>query len=57
MPYAIGVVAIVVFIATTWAALSGRLRLTSCCSIADPANDLRMRAAFAPDRDTQEPSI
>lgn len=27
-------------------ALSGRVRLTNCCSVADPSKDLRMRAAF-----------
>ncbi|MBC7633498.1 hypothetical protein [Aeromicrobium sp.] len=30
-------------------ALSGRVRLTSCCTTADPARDLRMRAAFEND--------
>ncbi|CUR54304.1 conserved hypothetical protein [metagenome] len=31
-------------------ALSGRVRVTSCCATADPSRDLRMRAAFEDDR-------
>ena len=31
-------------------ALSGRVRLTSCCATSDPSRDLRMRAAFDSDR-------
>jgi len=31
-------------------ALSGRVRLTSCCATSDPSRDLRMRAAFEDDR-------
>ncbi|NRQ49629.1 hypothetical protein [Aeromicrobium stalagmiti] len=27
-------------------ALTGRVRLTACCSVADPRRDLRMRGAF-----------
>ncbi len=27
-------------------ALTGRVRSRSCCSVADPRDDLRMRAAF-----------
>jgi hypothetical protein len=26
--------------------LTGRVRVSSCCSIADPSRDLRMRAAY-----------
>ncbi|MFY9914145.1 MAG: hypothetical protein WAK18_05740 [Nocardioidaceae bacterium] len=26
--------------------LTGRVKLRSCCAVADPSNDLRMRAAF-----------
>ena len=31
-------------------ALSGRVRLTSCCVTSDPARDLRMRAALENDQ-------
>lgn len=31
-------------------ALTGRVRLTSCCATSDPARDLRMRAAFENDQ-------
>ncbi len=31
-------------------ALSGRIRLTSCCVPSDPSRDLRMRAAFEDDQ-------
>jgi hypothetical protein len=31
-------------------ALSGRVRLTSCCATSDPCRDLRMRAAFEGDQ-------
>lgn len=31
-------------------ALTGRVRLNSCCNIADPRNDARMRAAFEDER-------
>lgn len=50
MEYALGGIAILVLLVTVLAAATGRLRLSSCCAIADPAKDLRMRDAFAPDR-------
>ena len=31
-------------------ALSGRVRLTSCCATSDPSLDLRMRAAYESDQ-------
>ena len=37
-------------------ALTGRVRLRSCCATSDPSRDLRMRAAFDSDQspaDTQ----
>lgn len=37
-------------VALVHGALTGRLRLTSCCAAADPARDLRMRGAFEDDR-------
>lgn len=30
-------------------AITGRVQVTSCCSIADPIHDARMRAAFEDD--------
>ncbi len=30
--------------------IRGKVRLKSCCSVADPRQDLRMRAAFDGDR-------
>ena len=30
-------------------AVTGRVRMSSCCGIADPRRDLRMREAFADD--------
>jgi hypothetical protein len=33
------------------AAVTGRAQVRSCCAIADPAKDLRMRAAFSDARD------
>lgn len=36
--------------------IRGRVRLKSCCSVADPRQDLRMRAAFDDDRtETADP--
>lgn len=34
-----------------WGAVTGRVKVSSCCAAADPSKDLRMRAAFEdPDR-------
>jgi len=33
--------------------LTGRVRVSSCCSTADPSRDLRMRAAY----EQSEPSV
>jgi hypothetical protein len=30
--------------------ITGRIKVSSCCGIADPRNDLRMRGAFDDDR-------
>lgn len=43
-----GAVAMFLFV-LLFAAATGRLRLRSCCNVADPAKDLRMRAAFDDD--------
>ena len=37
------------FLALVVGALTGRVRVTSCCS-SDPSQDLRMRAAFESDQ-------
>ncbi len=49
MVYIAGGVVALVLAAMVTASLTGHLRMRSCCSIADPANDLRMRAAFEDD--------
>lgn len=35
-------------------ALSGHVKVTSCCTAGDPSRDLRMRAAFEDERPTRE---
>lgn len=46
MPIVLAVIAILPAAVLLLGALSGRIRLTSCCSVADPSKDLRIRAAF-----------
>lgn len=46
MIYVLAAVAVVAVVVTVWGTLTGRLRATGCCAVADPAKDLRMRAAF-----------
>jgi hypothetical protein len=46
MPIVLAVIAILPAAVILLGALSGRIRLTNCCSVADPSKDLRMRAAF-----------
>jgi hypothetical protein len=36
-------------------ALTGRVKVSSCCASADPAKDLRMRAAFESEPHAHEP--
>lgn len=57
MPIVLAVIAILPAAVLLLGALSGRIRLTSCCSVADPSNDLRMRAAFDPASSEEDPVI
>jgi hypothetical protein len=43
-------------VALVYGGLTGRVRMTSCCAVADPARDLRMRAAFEDDDDQSSSS-
>jgi hypothetical protein len=47
--YVLGGVAAVLLLVLVLAAVTGRLRLGSCCAVADPSKDRRMRAAFEDD--------
>jgi hypothetical protein len=46
MPYVLGTLAALVLAFTIAGAITGRIRMSSCCTIADPSRDLRMRDAF-----------
>lgn len=53
--FTIPVVAFVVFLVV--GAITGRVKVVSCCSIADPRYDARMREAFADaDHDESQPN-
>jgi len=54
MAYVFGVPAVVFLVVLVYGGLTGRIRLSSCCAVADPRQDLRMRAAFE-DLDPAEP--
>ena len=49
MAFVLGAVAAIFLLVLLIAAITGHLRTGSCCTVADPANDLRMRAAFEDD--------
>ncbi|WP_191908018.1 hypothetical protein [Nocardioides cynanchi] len=49
MEYVFGVPVLLFLLALVYGGLTGRVRLGSCCAVADPAKDLRMRAAFEDD--------
>jgi hypothetical protein len=49
MAYVFGVPALLFLVTLVYGGLTGRVRLSSCCAVADPAKDLRMRAAFEDD--------
>ncbi len=49
MVYLVGAPALLFLLALAYGGLTGRVRLTSCCAVADPRRDLRMRAAFEGD--------
>jgi hypothetical protein len=54
MAYVFGVPTLIFLVVMVVGGLTGRIRLTSCCTVADPRRDLRMRAAFD-DTDTESP--
>lgn len=43
----LGVLAVGFVLMLALGAVTGRVRLNSCCAVADPRRDLRMREAFA----------
>ena len=49
MQFVFGVPVLLFLVALVYGGLTGRVRLTSCCAVADPSRDLRMRAAFEDD--------
>ncbi|MGI8646204.1 MAG: hypothetical protein ACR2JD_07790 [Nocardioides sp.] len=49
MEYAAAGVVVAFFLLLVIGALTRRVQVTPCCSLADPARDLRMRAAFEND--------
>lgn len=49
MAYVFGVPVLLFLVALVYGGLTGRVRLSSCCAVADPTRDLRMRAAFEDD--------
>ena len=53
MAYVFGIPALVLLVVLVYGGLTGRVRLSSCCSVADPRKDLRMRPAFEDD----EPAV
>lgn len=46
MPIVLAVIVTLPVTVLLLGALTGRIQLTNCCSVADPSKDLRMRAAF-----------
>ncbi len=49
MAYVIGVAFLATVALLVFASNPGRTRVHSCCAVADPRSDLRMRAAFTGD--------
>ncbi|WP_157439478.1 hypothetical protein [Aeromicrobium sp. Root344] len=46
MPYVIGALAVGFLALLIVGALTGRVRMSACCTVADPRRDLRMRGAY-----------
>ncbi len=46
MDYVLGSLAALFLVAALIGAVTGRLTVRSCCAVADPKRDARMRAAF-----------
>ena len=55
MEYVVGIPVLVFLLVLAYGGITGRVRLSSCCAVADPRRDLRMRGAFE-DLEQQEPS-
>jgi len=53
MEYVAGAFVVVLVLILLLGALTRRIEVTTCCSLADPARDLRMRAAFENDAATR----
>jgi len=53
MEYVVGAFVVVLVLILVIGALTRRIDVTTCCSLADPARDLRMRAAFENDAATR----
>ena len=45
MPYVIAALAVGFLAFVVIGTLSGRIRMSACCAVADPSRDLRMRGA------------
>jgi len=56
MVYAIGIVVAAFVVLVAFAAVTGRIKIKSCCA-ADPRLDLRMRSAFEDERSPCEGTI
>ena len=55
MEIVIGSLIVLSLVALVLGAVSGRVRLESCCTPSDPSRDLRMRDAFEHDEPTAGP--
>ena len=55
MGYVVGIPVLVFLLVLAYGGITGRVRLSSCCAVADPRRDLRMRGAFE-DLEQQEAS-
>lgn len=47
MEIVLGILAVGFVVLLAFGAVTGRVRMNSCCAVADPRRDLRMRDAFA----------
>ncbi|HET7430790.1 MAG TPA: hypothetical protein VFJ89_04725 [Nocardioides sp.] len=56
MAYVFGIPVLLFLVALVYGGVTGRVRLSSCCAVADPRRDLRMRAAFEDDEPAAAPS-
>jgi hypothetical protein len=53
MALALGILLLAAVTLLAAGAVTGRVRVRSCCGIADPRRDLRMRSAFTDEPDAQ----